>query len=158
VAGVAGCGSDDGGTEPAASAASPQPATTQEAPPPDSSTVLAEPLLPRCGVDKLGKPQTEPKLNDGRTGWQIVYQNASSAPRVPGQPSVVTIVEQPPAGPRGSLQGGRDVTVAGHKVSFRDATSETPSNVAQWKTRKARYVVLADGAPGALERIIGCLP
>jgi hypothetical protein len=155
-----GCGgSDDSSTPPRQPTTTASATTTTTAAAPAGAAGLAKPVYPRCGVKRFTKPVTAPLVADGGAQyWRILYQVPVTAPRVADLPSQLTIVEQAPNGRRGSLQGGREIVVAGHKVSLRPATKKTPSNVAQWKTSKAKYILLADGSIAQLRRVIACFP
>jgi len=157
---LAACGGDDEETTPAvtrsaAPAEEPGAATTTSA---ARAGGLAKPILANCGVEKFGKPATVPLVNDvGRQYWRVIYQLPMSAPRIQGQQTQVTVVEQAPAR-RGKLEGGRDVRIAGRNVNFRRARSDTPSHVALWVTDRARYTLLADGSVADVRRMIRCMP
>lgn len=156
---VSACG---GGSEPSSGSADdglPSTTTGPAAAPPAKAPGLANAIRPACGVGTLKKPHVDAQLGDnGGQYWRLVYESPVTAPRIKGAITILTIVEQDPALPRGSLDGGHDVKVAGRSVSLRQGTKKTPSNVAQWKTRKARYIVLADGSLQSLERLIRCFP
>lgn len=145
------CGDDD--ESPSRRAAEQRPAAeTKPAGPPGP----AQPLLARCGTDHFGPPDA---ARDAR-GWKITYQLRPGAqPRTaPAQTSVVTLLERSPTLPRGRLEGGRERVVEGRKVSFKDRTAST-SYVAQWKTKRARYVAIVDGTSTlVLDRVIACMP
>jgi hypothetical protein len=122
---------------------------------------LAAAIYARCGTGAFAPPAATPtSKKTPPSGWQVVYTYPPLAPRrpLPGQTTIVTLVERAPAGPSPKLTGGREVMVAGRRVSLRNRTNRT-MYVALWKTGKAHYLALADGAtPATLERIIGCLP
>ena len=155
---LAGCGGGgDDGAAPATSSSTGS-SSTAAAKAPASAAGLAKPLYPSCGVGRFGKPSASPDVADGAQYWQVDYKVPPTAPRVVGATTVVTIVEQQPAQPRGKIGGGHEIVVAGHKVSLSPRTTKSPSNVAQWKTKAAKYLMLADGTTAALKKIIACLP
>ena len=50
-----------------------------------------------------------------------------------------------PVGPPPKIAGAKEITVAGRRVSFHNRTKRT-LYVAKWKTAKAQYTSIADGA------------
>jgi hypothetical protein len=154
----AGCGGGSDETKAPAATTTAAATTTPAAAPPKRNPNLAKAIYPRCGVSRFSKPHASPMVADTAQYWRIVYQTPVTAPRVKGIPTQLTLVEQAPVGPRGSLNGAREVVVAGHKVSLRRARPKTPSNVARWQTSQARYTLLQDGSLAAVKRIIACLP
>ena len=155
---TAGCGGDDDEPAPAA-AKKPAPAKDKAATTKEAAKGLAKPIFATCGVDKFGKPATIPLVNDvGHQYWRVIYQLPMSAPRIQGQQTQVTVVEQAPSAKRGTLEGGRDVRIAGRKVNFRRARPKTPSHVALWTTDIARYTLLTDGSIADVRRVIACFP
>jgi hypothetical protein len=128
-------------------------------PPPKEVPGLPKPVFPRCGVGRFNKPVTVPLVSDnGAQYWRVLYQVPVTAPKVNGVPTQLTLVEQSAKNLRGKLDGGKEVEVAGRKVSLRPAQPETPSNVAQWKTGKAKYILLADGNIAEMRKVIACFP
>ena len=160
LAALAGCGGggDKGSSGTTSSAAATTPTTGTVAKAPASAAGLAKPFYPSCGVKRFGKPTASPLVNNGAQYWQVDYKVPPTAPRVTGLTSVVTIVEQAPTGPRGKVNGGHEIVVAGRAVSLSPRTTKSPSNVAQWKTKAAKYLMLADGTTATLRQIISCLP
>jgi hypothetical protein len=157
---AAGCGSGD--DEPAPEPASTSPAETTTATTTSKKPAkagLAKPVYPTCGVRRFNEPVEVPLVAEGGGQyWRLVYQLPASAPRIEGQATQLTLVEQPPTVEGIGVEGGRDVVIAGKKVSLRRARPDTPSNVAQWRTKRARYSLLADGSIAELRRMIRCLP
>jgi hypothetical protein len=157
VATIAGCGGSEAST-PRAPVTSTS-AGTAHVKAPAHAPGLAKPIYLRCGVGRFKKPSATPLVAPGGAQyWRIVYLTPVTAPNIRGLPRNVTIVEQAPAGARGALQGGHDVAIAGRTVSLRPGNTKTPANVAQWKTHKARYILLADGSLAQLRRLIPCFP
>jgi hypothetical protein len=118
---------------------------------------LAKPLYARCGTSTFVPPTTS---GTARDGWQVVYAFPAISPRPPrpGQTTRITIVESSASGRRGQIRGGREIVVAGRSVSFLDRTARA-GYVAQWKTKTAHYIALADGRSAQpFERVIACLP
>ena len=124
-------------------------------------TPLTTAVYSRCDTSKFAPPAVSPiSRTSPPVGWQVTYLYPTRAPRPPrpGQTTNVTIVERAPVGPPPQLAGGKEITVAGRRVSLRNRT-KTTIYVAAWKTATARYTALADGAtPVTLERFIACLP
>jgi hypothetical protein len=119
---------------------------------------LAAAIYPHCGTDTFAAPGAA-ALARGQ-GWQVTYLYPPRAPQRPrpGQTTIVTLVESAPVGRSPKVKGGKEITVAGRRVSLRNRT-RTTLYVALWETGKARYTALADGAtPATLKQIIGCLP
>jgi hypothetical protein len=136
------------------------PASAPQAPA-QAAKPLAAAIYASCGVDTFAPPTaTATSKTRPPSGWQVTYLYPPRAPQRPrpGQTTIVTLVERPPVGPPPKLAGGREITVAGRRVSLVNRTKKT-IYVAVWKTGRARYTALADGAkPTALKRIIACLP
>jgi hypothetical protein len=151
-------GSDSGDTKATTTAAAANTKTAKSAPAPAKAAGLGKPIYPRCAISRFGDPQVTPITDSGPMYWRITYQLPASAPRVAGIPIQLTLIEQAPEGSRGKLNGAREVVVAGHSVSLRRARPKTPSNVARWKTAKARYTLLQDGEISNVRRVIACLP
>src|SRR4051794_4077157 len=110
-------------------------------PPPKHVSGLAKPIFARCEVKRFNKPVTVPLVaSNGTQYWRVLYQIPVTAPRVGDLPTQLTIVEESPSYPRGTLTGGHDVTIAGRNVNLRPGQAKTPANVAQWKTKTAKYI------------------
>jgi hypothetical protein len=124
------------------------------------SPKLAKAIPPSCGVDRFTPARTGPA--PGRTGgWELIYQFPANPPRPPqpGETTVVDLVEEPPVSGHPRLKGGHDVTVAGRTVSLVPGAGVRRATVAQWTTRAARYIIIANGSStDTLNRIVGCLP
>jgi hypothetical protein len=71
----------------------------------------------------------------------------------------VLVLEQSPELPRTSVARGHPVVIAGRRVSFRAPDAKSDAFLAAWNTKRARYVVLANGKrPTTLKRFVACLP
>jgi hypothetical protein len=167
---AAGCGDDDsdGDREPAArtgtDAASAE--TTASGELPAGLPALRRPILPRCrekGFRKAAVTPMPPEPEDGfGAGWRVIYQfnQGFVAPKDPDATTSITFLETAPATPRGQAQGEgvREALIAGRKVSL-SGTGGRQAYIAIWKTRKARYLALANGNKrGILDRFIACMP
>lgn len=123
---------------------------------------LARPVYPRCVPGKFAKPRSMPvKGPNGGRAWQVayLYPPPPAAPPLRGQTTNVLIAEQSPELSRGRIRQGTEMVIAGRHVSFHRPDSRGPVFAAQWKTSRARYVVLANGSRDAtLRGFIRCLP
>jgi hypothetical protein len=126
-----------------------------------SGPSLSRPVYPRCAFPTFAKPTASPTTAfGGSKAWQLSYrpQPLSRTPP-PEQTSNVLIVEQSPVLPPPSVTRGHATVVAGRRVSLRAPDATSDGFVAAWRTRRARYVVLANGKrPATLKRFIACLP
>lgn len=102
-----------------------------------------------------------PEPEDGfGAGWKVIYQRNQGfvAPKDPDATTSITFLQTAPSTPRGAAQGGREVEIAGRKVSL-SGTGGRQAYIAIWKTDKARYLALANGNNReTLDRFIACMP
>jgi hypothetical protein len=123
---------------------------------------LARPVYPTCALAGFKKPHvTQVPGPGGGRAWQIGYRptKANFQKLGPGDTSIILLVEQSPKLPRSGVQGGHDVTIAGHSVSLREPDAKAKVFVGQWKTQRARYILLTNGrSPAKLRQLAGCLP
>lgn len=150
--GVCGCGGSDSGTE-----AERAQGTTAEEPAAarGDDRALPRALFPRCGVDTFATPTV---TRSPHGGWRVVYSYPTRAPRRPakGQTSVLSLAERPPESTRLRYANARTIRVRGRRV---DLTGGQGSWVAQWVTKRARYVAIANGESTAvLRKVIACTP
>jgi hypothetical protein len=122
---------------------------------------LARPVYARCGTagfERHLSPATGP--NNGRA-WQVGYRPTRGLLKRarPGDTTLVVVIEQSPALVRGRVQGGQETVLAGRSISLRPPVGQSQVYVAQWKTSRARYIVLANGgSTKKLEQFVRCLP
>lgn len=120
---------------------------------------LPKPLFASCGVEQLGKPRATRATKKGEAidVWLVNYLADPKKRLKFGQTTNLSIVERAPEGPQGRLKGGKEKVIAGRRVSFLGSSHTGYS--AQWKTGKAKYVALANGAsPRTLYKVIECMP
>jgi hypothetical protein len=125
----------------------------------DKRPGLAKAIYPRCGVDSFEPTRARPHPRE-KGAWVLTYaiKRNPDRPPPPGATTGATIYESPPTGGRPKLGNGRDVTIAGRRVSLVDRTAQT-SYVASWNTKTANYTVIADGSsPRAIGELVRCLP
>lgn len=143
---LAGCGGDDG----------------KQAASKRSNVNLDRPVYPRCGVEGFPKPRVESKTSPDRNArfWSLSYLLTAPKPGYPPTaPRTLLIVEFSSALPRHKLPGIPEVRIAGRLVSFHTPDKKLPTYSAQWKTRRARYAVIADGSDTKrVKRLIACMP
>jgi hypothetical protein len=149
----AGCGGDGEGEGSHAKTAGGR-ATTTPAP------ALSSPIRPRCKFRAFRHPTVQRTIGPGGGhGWQVSYLPPALSRVRPGQTTNVLIVEQSPALPASGVEGGQTIIVAGRRVSFRTPAAKTGTFLAEFKTKRARYTVLANGdRPTTLKKFIACLP
>jgi hypothetical protein len=144
---AAGCGGDES-SEPTRTAPSETAARSG----------LAKPVLPRCAVP-FGPPRTRPDPRK-KGAWILNFEieRDPQRPPPPGATTAATVFESPPTGGRAELEDGRDLTIAGRRVSLVDRTERT-SYAARWNTKTADYTAIADGSsPRAIGELVKCLP
>lgn len=119
---------------------------------------LANAIHPACGTDRFAKPETRRVLANGVRHWELLYTLPGAAPRVLGQPTVINLVQGPPARAE-QLKGRHWEVIHGRKVSMRRATTKARVNAARWATRRAYYGVVTDGKTlKIIRRLVPCLP
>ncbi len=125
-----------------------------------SGASLSHPLYPRCTFPTFRNPVTTPVIGPGGgRAWQVAYLPPPQAPVQAAQTNNVLIIEQSPKLPQIGVKRGHTIVVAGRRVSFRSPEPRAREFVAQWNTKTARYVVIANGSsPTTIERFIACLP
>lgn len=118
---------------------------------------LAKPVFSNCVPKDFGKPRASRAGGKGSGFWLVYYFHDRRKPQKIGDTTSVSITERPTRYPRGRIRGGREVTVAGRSVSL--FGSSRIGYVAQWKTGRATYAAIANGAkPDVLKRFIKCMP
>lgn len=142
-----GCGNDNGGGNDAKR----------------SSRSLDRPIYPRCTAKGFVKQFARPIAGTGsERAWSLTYSRPTSPIRpLPSNATrTVLIVESSPAKPPAKdLRGAKQVTIGGHRVSYRAPGKKGGAFAAQWKTDRALYTLVADGADNAtVRRFIACLP
>jgi hypothetical protein len=122
---------------------------------------LANPIGVNC--DPAGFQHSDPARHyegSNPSGWQLTYRVKFSNPAThPGATTNIVLIEESPQLPANGVRGGHPVTVKGQQVSLKTNPVPPQSHVAQWKTAKARYIAISNGArPTKLEELIACLP
>jgi hypothetical protein len=122
---------------------------------------LANPVGLNC--DPAGfqhKPPARHFAQNDPSGWSITYRaNFADVAAHPGVTTNMVLIEESPQLPANGVRGGHPVTVKGQQVSLKTNPVPPQSHVAQWKTAKARYIAISNGArPTKLEELIACLP
>jgi hypothetical protein len=122
---------------------------------------LANPVGVNC--DPAGfqhKPPARHYEGSNPSGWSVTYRaNFADVAKHPGLTTNMVLIEESPQLPANGVRGGHPVTVKGQQVSLKTNPVPPQSHVAQWKTAKARYIAISNGArPTKLEELIACLP
>lgn len=146
-----------GGSEPAPSPGGRGQATTAESGKASDrrEPAVPRPLYPRCGVETFAAPAVS---RGPGGGWRVAYPppQAASRPAAPGQTALVNLEERPPKSTRVSYPNARTTRVRGRRV---DLLRHKGAVIAQWVTKRARYVAITFGLTSAeLRKIIGCTP
>jgi hypothetical protein len=151
---IGGCG---GGSSNAGKTVSPTTTTTK---PKVSGPSLARAVYPTCKFAGFAPPQLKRITGpSGGLAWQFDYLLPRGVPYRRGVTSNVLIVEQSPMLPDVGAAGGHPVVVAGRRVSLRFLPRPGGLFLAVWRTKSARYEVLASGdRTTTLRRFIACLP
>jgi hypothetical protein len=121
---------------------------------------LARPVLATCGVSAFNPAQVQPtKDRKGGKAWRVSYLLRKGQKIGRGTATTILILETTSSLPRGHIKGGHDQTIAGRSVSVHPPDPTFQGYAGQWKTSRARYVVIANnGSRSALRRMVACLP
>lgn len=160
---AAGCGASNG-TQPRSIAGPSTVPPTVRRTTPSPTEPMPRAQLARCATAGFGRPVVKPTSTGtparSVTAWQVFY----SVPVRPGHfpvrgQTLLTLLERAPTRKRAQVAGGHVVNVGGRTVSLRVAPPGLGSDVAEWETRRARYVALSLNLSVAqLEHFIACMP